>query len=220
MRLPNDTERHAIYGMTGSGKTHFALYCLSFRSFDRMPWIIIDFKRDPLIAEIPGLTEIHIDDKLPKRSGLYVVRPEPSDVDSGAITAWLYRVWKQERIGLYLDEGYMIRKLDPGLRTVLTQGRSKRLPMIILSQRPAWVCPFIQSESEFKSIFYLQNPADVQRVSEWLPPQSGIDIPSLPKRHSYWYSVADRDLKLFGPCPGETEIMQRFDARRPRHFRL
>lgn len=210
MRLPNDTERHAIYGMTGTGKTVFALWTLSQRSYDRMPWIIIDFKRDPEIKRIPRLEEVDITAPPPRHKGLYVVRPEPAQGTDGTVTEWLYKVWAQERTGLFLDEGYMVRRLDPALQAVLTQGRSKRIPMIAISQKPVWVCPFIHSESEFKSVFFLQMPRDVDTVCEWLPP---CDPGSLPPHHSYMYHVASRQFEAYGPCPNMDSILDRFDSK-------
>jgi hypothetical protein len=209
MVFPSDSEHHAVYGMNGSGKTVFALWCLSMRSFDKMPWIIIDFKRDEMIAKIPRLEEIGIDDNPPKRKGLYVVRPLPSDADDGIVTEFLMKVWARERTGLFLDEGYMIKPTDRGLKAVLTQGRSKHIPVIALSQRPSWISPFIHSETSFKSVFFLQMPQDVQRVQEWLPP--GVEPRDLPPHHSYYYAVKTRQIARLSACPDENAILQKFD---------
>jgi DNA helicase HerA-like ATPase len=217
LALPNDTEHHAIYGMNGSGKTVFALDQLSRRSYDRMPWVIIDAKRDPTIAQIPRIEEIGIDDKPPRRKGLYVVRPMPQDFDDRIVTEWLFKVWQQENTGLMLDEGYMFNARDPGLRAVLTQGRSKHIPVIALSQRPSWISPFIHSESVYKSVFYLQMPQDIDKVQEWLPACAPQE---LPPHHSYWYAVKTRDFRLLGPCQDENAILDRFDARRVRKWFL
>lgn len=217
MRLPTDTERHAIVGTTGSGKTVFGLWCLSQRNFDRMPFIIVDFKRDEQIAQIPRLEEIDINAKIPKRPGLYVVRPDATDIDAGNVTDFFYRVWERERTGLFLDEGYMIPPRDPGLRTVLTQGRSKRIPIISLSQRPAFVSPFLLSESEFKSVFYLEHPRDIERMNEWMP---RVAPNLLPDHESYWYQREGRELLRLRKCPPLDVIMQIFSDRRVRRWWL
>jgi len=197
--------------MTGTGKTIFALWCLSRRSYDRMPWVVIDAKRDGAIAQIPRMEEIGVMDKPPKKKGIYVMRPMPGDFDDGYVTQWLYKIWEQERVGIYIDEGYMFKPLDRGLRTVLTQGRSKHLPVIALSQRPAWISPFIHSESEFKTAFYLQNPADVAKIAEWFPRGYNNDI--LQKTQSWWYGMPKRELCLLGACPPLEAILDDFDAR-------
>lgn len=222
MRSPNDTHRHTIVGMTGSGKTVFGLWCLSRRSYTRKPWIILDFKRDPTIAEIPHLHEIDVNDRIPKRRGLYVVRPSPSDVDDGAVTSMLFNIWEKENTGLFIDEGYMLNRYDKGLRAILTQGRSKHIPVIALSQKPVWVSPFLFSESEFKTVFYLQMPRDIQTVQEWLPThdQGGKRTAPglLPDYHSYWYSVHGREFMRFGPCPDEAQVLEMFENRPVRRY--
>lgn len=224
LKQPDDGHRHAIFGMTGMGKTVFGLWCLSRRSFTEKPWIIVDFKRDGIIKQIPRCEEIDINDRIPRHAGLYVVRPEMQDETNGPVTDFLYRVWNKERTGLFIDEGYGMHPRDKGLRAVLTQGRSKRIPVIALSQRPAWVSPFILSESEFKSIFFLQTPADIDRVQEWLPRNDlrgdRVNPAMLPEHHSYWYCLTKREFRTFGPCPDEQEVLDIFDNRRAKRYYL
>lgn len=178
-----------------------------------MPFIIVDFKREGLIAEIPRLEEIDIDGKIPKHAGLYVVRPGVLDVDAGNVTEFLFRVWDREHTGLFIDEGYMIPPRDPGLRTVLTQGRSKHIPVISLSQRPAHISPFLLSEAEFKSVFYLEHPRDIERLNEWMP---RVAPDKLPDHESYWYQRAGRELLRLKRCPPPDAILNTFDERRVR----
>ena len=221
LTFPNDTNRHVIIGQTGSGKTYFGLWCLSQRSYDRMPWVIIDSKRDDLIEDIPRLEEISIARKPPTARGLYVARPSVADFENGTVTGFLYDMWRQENIGLFIDEGYSFDRHDPALKTVLTQGRSKHVPMIALSQKPSWTSPFLFSESEFKSIFYLDMPNDLDRVKEWMPartpdPLTGgpIDPYALPDHHQYWRHK--RLVARLGPCEPMDLILERFERRRPR----
>jgi hypothetical protein len=220
LRFPNDTQRHAIVGTTGSGKTTFGLWCLARRDFDRKPWIIIDAKRDPMIKAIPGLEEIRIDRTPPTRRGLHAVRPMPGDFDDGVCTSFLYRVWENEHTGLFIDEGYAFKQFDRGLRTVLTQGRSRHVPIISLSQKPSWVSPFLFSESEFKSVFYLDQPSDIDRVMAWLPerdPNTGERIRPdlLDDHHSYWCHRR-KEFGRLAPCDPEEVIMQQFEDRKVR----
>ena len=220
LRFPNDGHRHAIVGMTGSGKTVFGMSMLSRRSFDKKPWIIFDSKRDKLIRDIPHLNEISLADrKLPRKAGLYVVRPVPGQSED--IEKWLWKLWGQEKTGLFIDEGYSIHPRSPALQAVLTQGRSKRIPVIALSQRPAHVSPFILSESDFISVFYLQTPQDVERVQEYLPHDkhaNPIDPSELPNHHSFWWHGAHREFARFGPCEDENSILNRFDTRKVRRY--
>lgn len=215
MRLPGDTERHAIVGTTGSGKTVFGLWCLAQRNFDEKPWIIVDFKADDMIAKIPKLEQVRIDQAVPKRKGLYVVRPSVSDVDDGAVTQYFFDIWEKENTGVFIDEGYMLPPRDKGLRTLLTQGRSKHIPMINLSQRPAFVSPWLLSESEFKSVFYLEHPADIERMNQYMP---DVKPQELPDHYSYWYQREGRELRRMSPCPNESDILSMFERRRVRRW--
>jgi hypothetical protein len=207
MLFPTDRHRHAIFGQTGSGKTQFAIWCLSRRSYQRMPWVIIDFKHDESIADIPGLIEIRLDKPPPKQPGIYVVRPRP-EIDDKFMDALLWEIWKRGKTGIFLDEGYMLGRLNKAYRAILTQGRSKLIPVITLSQRPAWISPFILSESEFITAFFLASPADRDRCAEWM---AGADPYSLPKFHSWHWSVPDRRLQFLRPVPKLGEILDRFE---------
>jgi DNA helicase HerA-like ATPase len=150
LRLPNDTQRIAIVGRTGSGKTYAAAWHLSKRNFDTMPWIIFDFKYDPLLQNL-GAIELPLG-TLPDKPGLYIVHPFPDDKEG--IDNYLWQIWKHENIGVFIDEGYMVGD-SSAFRAILTQGRSKRIPMIILSQRPVWLSRFVFSEADFFQVFQL-----------------------------------------------------------------
>ena len=211
MKFPDDTQRHAIVGRTGSGKTQAALWALQKRSYTAMPWIIIDYKGDSGIAKIPGLKEINVNRAPPKHAGLYVVRPFP-DVDDEALDNMMWKIWANGKTGVFLDEGYMISRYNKAYRALLTQGRSKRIPIITLSQSPAWISPFIFRESEFIQMFHLQTPADKQRMGEFIP---GADPSALDKYHSYYFNVLDYELTHLSPVPKLGEILDRFDQKRP-----
>ena len=214
MRLPNDSQRHAIYGQTGSGKTVGGLYWLSRRDFDKKPWLIINAKADPNIAKIPRLEQIGIRDAPPKQPGLYEVRPLPAH-DEPYLTEMMWKIWDRGKFGLFVDEAYRIPRLDPAFNAILTQGRSKRIPVIMLAQRPAYVPPFFMSEADFHQVYHLTNPADIKRIKEWVPPIG----PTRRDFHSQFYDVANGTLTYLAPVPPEAEIMDRFDLRMPRRIR-
>lgn len=208
MRLPNDTQRLTVVGATGSGKTHAALWHLSRRNYDAKPWIIYDFKNDELINSIDNLQELGFNDPLPKQAGLYVVHPSPADTDE--VEQQMWRIWSQENIGVYIDEGYMVGTNNRGFRALLTQGRSKRIPMITLSQRPVWLDRFVFSESEFYQIFRLQHRGDVANVEQFVP----YDLSErLPEYHSYYYDVPQNTLIVAKPVPDQAVILDTFDLK-------
>jgi hypothetical protein len=207
VRLPDDTQRLAVVGKTGSGKTHAAAWHLSRRSFDQMPWVIYDFKVDPLINSIYKAERIGLDDPVPHQPGIYIVNPLPDD--GAAVEKHLWKVWERENIGVYIDEGYMID--NAALRATLTQGRSKHIPMIVLSQRPTWITRFLFSEADFFQVFFLNDERDRKTVGAFIP--SKVMERRLPDFHSYYYDVGRDDLAVMKPVPGRADILQTFEDR-------
>ena len=204
-RFPGPTNRTAIVGSTGSGKSQFATWLLSTRNILDRPWVIMDPKCDDLIAELPA-RELGAGDKPPKQPGLYVMHPLP-DVHDVWVENFMQQVWAQEDVGLYIDEGYMIPRNSRGLRALLTQGRSKHIEMIILSQRPTWCHPMIFSESDFLSVFRLNKPEDREKMEDAM----SMNIEKrLPPYHSYWYDVGRNQGFTMGPVPERDQIIGSF----------
>jgi hypothetical protein len=213
MRLPNDSQRIAIVGKTGSGKTRAGCWHLSNRSFRSMPWVIFDFKRDDLIARIP-CQEIPVGTKIPTKPGVYVVRPMPDQEEE--VEAMLWAIWAKGNTGLYFDEGYMIG--DSGaLRAILTQGRSLKIPVIILSQRPVWLSRFVFSEADFFQIFWLNDQRDRKTLLSFLPPKVDGRLPDF---HSWYYDVGKDKLDVLMPVPSDDVILSAFDLPQKRRLFL
>lgn len=210
MNFPGDQQRLSIVGATGSGKTHAAIWHLSRRTYDRMPWIVYDFKGDDFIAEIPYTFELPIEAPIPERPGIYIVRPDIEEIEDGTVSQHMTRIWTQENIGVFVDEGYMIGQRNQGFRRLLTQGRSKYIPMIILSQRPTWMDRFVFSESEFFQVFRLQHSDDVKAVEKFVR----FDLSRhLPKHHSYYYDAIDNRLVILSAVPDRDNILDTFETR-------
>jgi DNA helicase HerA-like ATPase len=209
--LPRPDQRVAVIGRTGSGKTQMGTWLLSEAPFTQMPWVIIDFKYDALLNATGRIKEIGLTEKVPSDPGLYIVHPHPDDI--GDLEKFLKRIWEQENTGVYIDEGYMIPDSAP-FRALLTQGRSKRIPVITLSQRPAWISRFVFTESEHLCIFHLQHRRDQKVVEEFIPDDRGVSLRNrLPQYCSYWYSVsADHVFKL-SPVPKAEELIEKINAR-------
>jgi len=204
---PGDQDRLCIVGMTGSGKTHAALWHLSRRNFNEKPWVVYDFKVDEFINSIPGTVELGVNSPAPEHPGLYIVHPVPED-DDELVDKQMTDIWKHEDIGVYVDEGYMVSSKNKGFRKLLTQGRSKHIPMIILSQRPVWMDKFVFTESEFKQVFRLQNSGDIGKMEEYIP----FDLSRrLPPRHSYYYDTVDDALMVMKPVPDQDAIRAKFE---------
>lgn len=207
--LPGNSHRHVILGRTGSGKSVNAAHFLSLRNFDVMPWVIVNSKDDKFLGNIPGVQELRLDAPLPKKPGLYMIRPIP-ERDDAALEAFMWRCWGRGKIGIYWDEGYMIPNPSAAFNALLTQGRSKSIPMIILSQRPVWLSKFVWSEADFWQVFQLSQDDDIKTVQKTLK----MKISRLPDYHSYWYDVKRNYLAEMTPVPNERAILDVFERRR------
>src|ERR1700734_1434544 len=209
IRLPGPTHRVAIVGRTGSGKTVAAVFHLSNADFDVRPWVIIDYKNDDLIN---GIEKAELIDYkvLPSRPGIYILKVLPGEED--LLSDWFRRVWEHEGIGIYVDEGYMVAQRDQWFNACLTQGRSKHIPMIILSQRPVWMSRFVFSEADFMQVFDLTHSQDMAKVREYV---KGDTSKELPEFHSYYYDVGKKRLVTFGPVPSGDDLLSKIDSRLP-----
>lgn len=208
-RFPSNQQRVAVIGRTGSGKTQFGAWLLSQSGFDKQPYVVIDYKGDELLGSIDRVREIGLKE-LPKHPGLYTIRPTPSEND--AVEEWLWKAWARERIGLYVDEGYALP--DKGaFQAILTQGRSKRIPVICLTQRPTWVSRFVFSEADFYAVFHLNDHRDRLTVQAFTP-RERMDLKNrLPDFHSYWYDVGKDRVFQIKPVPDAETIVEAIDAR-------
>jgi hypothetical protein len=213
-KLPSESQRAVVIGKTGSGKTQAATWMLSQKQFDRRPFFVMDFKLDDLLNDIPGIREHDLGSKLPKKPGLYITHPFPGDED--AVEEFLWSIWKRGNAGLFLDETYMIHKNSPAFRAILTQGRSKRIPVIMCTQRPVEISRFCFSESEFVYLMQLNDNRDYKTVQEFVPKRVNntskpfdITVP-LPSYHGYYYDSAANNGYVMRPVPSRDQILDTF----------
>lgn len=209
IRLPTAENRTTIIGSTGTGKTQWAVYFLSSRDFHLRPWIIFDFKRDKLIAQL-GAIEISLENPPPIIPGLYVIRPNPFANNDAALSHYFKQIWANENTGVFVDEGYEIGNKNLAFRALLTQGRSKRIEMITLSQRPVWMDKFVFSEASFFAIFNLTIKDDADYVRTYV---GGEQIGWLPPYSPYWFDVEKQDGVILEPAPSAEEIIKIFRKR-------
>lgn len=217
MNFPDDTQRLVIVGTTGSGKTHGAMWHLQRKDYDEKPWVIYDWKLDDFINSIEGTFELDVNAPAPKHPGLYIVHPTPDD-DDDAVEAQMIDIWKTEDIGVFVDEGYMVRSNNSGFRRLLTQGRSKHCPMIICSQRPVWMDKFVFTESEFKQVFRLQNIDDQKKMQEYIPSLKSVSqlYPLEGKARKFWshyYDATENEIFPMRPVPDQAAIRSGFETK-------
>ena len=213
-RFPKKTQRITIGGSTGSGKTYGALWLLSQCDIDVRPWVILNPKKDPTIADVPT-TILPVGSKPPKAPGLYEIQPVP-EIHDAWVERFLWQCWQQEDIGLYIDEGYMIPRNSKAMLALLTQGRSKYIQMIMLTQRPVLCHPMMFSESDFLWVYRFNKPIDRDTISQYI----SADVKKrLPEFHSYWYDVGQDACFVLGPVPDKAELIASFDRFEKRRVR-
>lgn len=209
IRFPNNKQRITIVGRTGSGKTVAANWHLCLRDLDKFPWIVIDYKTDELINSIGRAEQVDVGFIPPKKAtGLFIAHPIP-EVDDEAVNRWLTKLWERGKVGVYADEGYMLAKV-PAYNLLLTQGRSLRIPMITLAQRPVWISRFCFSEADFIQVFDLIDERDQKTVESFVPTSLAYDLPDY---NSYYFEVARKRLTQFKPVPKEDVILETIDKK-------
>lgn len=210
IRFPGNTDRLALVGTTGAGKTQAGVFHVSGRDYHIMPWIFYNWKEDQLINSIPHARHIGLDE-VPDGPGIYVAHPMPHDDD--AVEAQMWAIWQRGKTGVYIDEGYMVGRNNRAFRALLTQGRSKEIPMIVLSQRPVWMDKFVFTESDFYQVFRLKHSDDYRDVGKFVPADFSK---KLPQYHSWYHDVGADTTVVLRPVPDSQSILDRFD-RRLRH---
>lgn len=212
IELPGPDDRTLIIGRTGSGKTYFGLWLLSevYQEGDR--WIVIDYKREHQIAQIPYAKYIDIG-TVPTEPGIFIVQPFPEQDDE--MSSYLMQIWDAENIGLYIDEGVMLAK-NNALDTILIQGRSKQIPVIMLSQRPVGISRYAFSESQYFVVFPSHDKRERKTISEFtnlFSNDEDLDDILLPRFHSYYYDVANRKHEKLSPVPSLEKILATFERK-------
>ncbi|MGI4813146.1 MAG: hypothetical protein ACRYGG_07405, partial [Janthinobacterium lividum] len=149
--LPTTQQRLCVIGRTGSGKTRLGAWVLSHAPYDRMPYVIVDYKGERLFDKVKRLRDITYS-TVPKEPGLYRINPREDEAEE--MEAWLWKVHRRGRTGLFFDETMQV----PGhyragaFRAILAQGRSKHIPCILCTQRPSGVSPSVFSEADHFAI--------------------------------------------------------------------
>lgn len=158
------SERVAIVGKTGSGKTYFARHLL--RPAPRL--IVADVKGtiDPAEWAL---------DPLPMAKGLARLeagKPArirvPNLLSAQAWEDFFWNVYRLRNVVLYLDEVYAIGPPvgSPGLRALYTRGRELGIGVVASTQRPRYIPGFILSEAEWLVAFQTRMPQDAELLTQ------------------------------------------------------
>src|ERR1700733_441150 len=207
-RIPSSSDRIAIIGHTGSGKSQAAMWHLSNANFDVQPWVIIDPKEDDKINAIEGAEYIDFD-TIPKHPGIYILSTTRYDTEE--LDDYLASLLEKKRIGVYIDEASECG-FGPGFETFLTRGRSRQCPAIVLSQRPVNVSRYSFSEAQFVQCFALTDDRDYKTLRGFAKVPS-FETDPLPEFYSYYYDVRWKRYYRFLPVPKINVILDRIDEK-------
>lgn len=202
-----------ILGSTGSGKTGMFLWNLSYQPFHLIPYVIFDYKREEHIRKIDRAREISLNE-LPKYPGVYVVRPMP-EIDDDRVVNWLRAAWRRRNIGLGFDEAMMLPQTGGALSAIFTQGRSLKIPVLALSQRPVDLHRTMFSEANHVSVFALNDGRDHKTVKQYIPRFESERVEQLPEHHSLWFRRRDKRTFQLSPVADWAHLPERINARLP-----
>lgn len=191
-----------------------AAHILSRQPINKMPYIVIDYKNEELLNSIPYVQ--YSDFKtVPTEPGIYIV-PATIIEDDANVESLLAKIHRRGRTGIFLDEGFMIPHKSPykALNAIYTQGRSKHIPMITLTQRPSWISRFAYSEADHIVYMRLNDRRDRKTVGEFTPDDDIWDLSHHPpKYHAKWFDVGQGESYFLLPAPDPDDILQAFDDR-------
>ena len=147
------------------------------------------------------------------------MRPLPK-LDDDQVEDFFRRVYERENVGLYIDEGHMLDNSDC-LEILLTQGRSKRVPVIMLSQRPVDVSRYLWSNAEFYQYFPSGDKRDTDTVSNFIRGLRDRTDVELKPYWSWYYDKGKKQLMKLMPVPEPNESLNVIDEKlRPERRKL
>jgi hypothetical protein len=222
MKKPTDKDRVTIIGATGSGKSQFAIALLSVSSFDKIPWVIFDYKGEDLLLEIiaenpHAIKLINPTDKVPTVAGIYYMRPRYK-LDDDDIEIFLMSCLDNGHTGIFVDEGFAFPQ-KAAFDLILTQGRSKSVPVISLYQRPVNMTRCAINQASYFALFNLEDDREKKTVNNFI---KGVTLSDgqvinsysvLTQYHCIWYDVHQHKTVILSPAPDKETILQTFRTR-------
>src|SRR5258707_1082026 len=181
---------------------------------------MFNLKGDEHLESIDNALDIDFD-YVPKKKdyGLYRLSVSPYDLEGSpkqesVMDQYLKKLWEREHIGLFFDETYPLGN-SKALVLCLTQGRSKRIPMILNTQRPVWITRFAFSEASFIQVYDLNDERDIDTVESFVPFDWDKE-PPLKEFQSWYYDIGKNTLVRLNPVPDMDRIRERFEEKWPR----
>lgn len=160
-------EHVAAVGDTGTGKTYLISKLVELRNY------VIFFRTKSDDIRFPGFRKARtakaLDDLYETR---ILLQPQHSHQMREGF-AMLDRVWEQGGWTVVIDEEWYVEKmlkLGPYVERLLTQGRSKKISVVVGMQRPAQISRFVISQCSHLFTFRIEG-RDLQTVKEATTPR-------------------------------------------------
>jgi hypothetical protein len=144
-----------------------------------------------------------------------IVRPVDQELsDPEALDNYLKVLAGCKNLSIFIDEGYQFHnggRAGSGYVSILTRGRSRRLSLIVCTQRPVWLSVFTFSEATYFFIYELNMLIDKKKLREFIPLADNFN---LRKFYYYFYDTNEgvviecEPVALFKPekTPQKTSI--------------
>lgn len=183
-------EHVALIGQTGSGKTTLARRILSVRR-----WVVVvKTKLDASDPEVPvqAVSGTHrILDAL--KYDRVELRPKFHEQSREIYRAY-QKVFEQGGWTTYNDEEWYLEqrlRLTPAIEMLLTQGRAKRITMVMGAQRPVEISRFVLSQATHVISFGCEG-RDVKTLADATSPRVGVFVSALRDHEFIWWRRYDR----------------------------
>jgi hypothetical protein len=196
-------EHIAAVGDTGTGKTYLVSKLVELRQY------VVIFRTKPDDIKFPGFrkarTVAALDDLYETRILLQPVHSQQMRQGYELLT----RVWDQGGWTLVIDEEWYCEArlhLTEWIETLLTQGRSKKISVIVGMQRPARVSRFAISQCTHLFSFRVEG-RDLQTIKEATTPRIVEPIQSL-TGHDFTYYHRGKRIVTIGNARALGRVMR------------
>jgi len=184
-------EHVAVIGTTGTGKTYLVSELVKRRRY------VTIFRTKPDDIDFKGFKE-HPDARALEdwRNELNLIRPKYQNQPRVGYDL-LEKVWEHGRWTIVIDEFFYVERLGlkQSLERLLTQGRSKKISVVLGMQRPVQVTRFALSEVSHIFCFRLEG-RDATTLRDMTSPDIIKAVQSLQKYQFVHYHIPTKTIRI------------------------